>query len=174
MTLNPRIEMERSIAIGVIGNSTIAKQFLDYYVDIHPDFRSNDAIREYNQLKADIIDRYTSGAGSTEIVKELYRRYDIKVTTHTFIVWLRSLGVTIRPPTRERERVIRTKWERERVREIQRLKEELESLENTHSTTIDELMICKSTLRMCVSEKESLERKLARREEEIKEIMIKG
>jgi len=174
MTINPRLEMEKSIVLATIGKGTIQKQFLDYYVDIHPVFHANDVISDYNRLKADVIEDYKAGIGSTEIVKDLYRRCDIKVTTHTLLTWLRALDVPIRPPTRERQRVIRTEWERERMKEIKRLKEEIASLKKTHNAMIDELMMCKSTLRLCTSEKESLEQKLALREEEIKEITIKG
>ena len=173
MPSETRPKMERSIALGVIGKGTLQKQYLDYYVDLHPEFHANDAINEYNRFKSDIITQYKAGMGSTEIVKELYRRYDIKVTAKTLLAFLRSLDVMIRPPTQQRERVIRSKWERRRIEEIKRLREELRRLENTHNATSDELELCKSTLRLCTSEKDRLERKLARRDEEIKELMIK-
>jgi len=130
MTLNPRAEMERSIAIGIIGKGTIQKQFLDVLFDIHPDFCANDAINDYNRLKADMIARYTAGAGSTEIAKELYRRYDIRVTTHTLVAWLREHGVQIRPPTRQRKRLPRTTWEKKLWGQIVKLKSEIKAMKN--------------------------------------------
>ena len=172
MTPNPRLEIEKRIVLGVIGKGTVQKQYLAYYADMHPGFRSDDVISEYNRFKDGIMSRYVAGMGSTEIVKELYKQYDIKTTAKTLIALLRSSGVTIRPPTQERERMVRSKWERRRIEEIKRLKEELARLENTYNATSDELELCKSTLRLCVGEKDRLESKLARRDEEIKELMI--
>ena len=128
MPSETRQKMEKSIALGVIKEGTIAKQYLDYYADLHPGFHANDAINEYNRFKDDIIARYVAGEGSTEIVKELYKRYDIKITAKTLISWLRELAVPIRPPTAERERLPHSQWEKKLWNRIEKLKTEVRAM----------------------------------------------
>ena len=84
------------------------------------------------------------------------------------------MGVEIQKPTRERKRVIRTKWEHDAVKKITDLSQKLESTERQYNSVIDELMACKSGLRTCKREKESFVRKLAGCREELKENIITG
>ena len=128
MTSNPRLEMEKSIALGVIGKGTIQKQYLDHYADLHPEFRSDDVISGWKLFKDDIMSRYVAGEGSTEIVKELYQRYDIKITTKTLISWLRDHDVMIHPPTAERKRLPHSQWEKKLWNRIEKLKTEVRTM----------------------------------------------
>jgi|GEM_PF-5089375 len=67
------------------------------------------------------------------------------ITEKTVLAWLRKHGATIQPPTRERERVLHFRWERERVREIESLRKDVESLEKRYGSCVDEMMINRGT-----------------------------
>ncbi|NIA11994.1 MAG: hypothetical protein GWP10_20310 [Nitrospiraceae bacterium] len=166
-----RWKLEEKIALSKIGDRTIQKQFLANYHAKNPYSIAKEAIKAYKEFCADISRTYST-YGSVRLSRYLCEVYNIVVSEKTLIAWLRSLDVKIHPPTQQRERVARSRWERERMREIKRLREELDWLKKTYNTTIDELSMCRSALRLCVSEKESLEHKLTRKEVEIKEIMI--
>ena len=129
MPSETRTKMEKSIALGVIGKGTIQKQYLSHYADMHPEFRSGDVISGWKLFKDDIIARYVAGEGSTQIVKELYRRYGIKITTNTLITWLRSYGVPIRKPTTDRKRLPRTPWEKKLWNRIEKIRSQVKSIE---------------------------------------------
>ncbi|NIA10067.1 MAG: hypothetical protein GWP10_10150, partial [Nitrospiraceae bacterium] len=109
-----------------------------------------------------------------KLVRYLYGVYGITVTEKTVLSWLRKHGVAIQPPMWERERILHSRWERERVREIERLREDVESLEKRYDFSIDELIVCRSNLRMCKMENISLTEKLEECEKEIKETILGG
>ncbi len=101
-----------------------------------------------------------AGYGSKKLVGYLHEVYSITVTEKTILTWLRNHGVTIQPPTRERERVLHSRWERERVGEIERLRDDVESLKKCYHSRVDELVACESELSMCKRENRSLTSRL--------------
>jgi len=169
-----RGEIERKIVLSKIGRGTIEKQFVDYFFRKHPTATADEVFEAYDRFVDDVTGAYVrAGYGSTLLTRYLHV-YGVSVSEKTILDWLREHDVTIRPPTRERERIIRTKWERNLVEEIKTLKEDKESLKKRYDDVIDELVLCESDLRMCNREKMSLTKKLETCEQEIKEIALHG
>ena len=122
-------EIQRKIAISMIGSGTIEKQFTCDYLNKNPSATADEIDEAYKHLVHDVIGAYLrAGYGSKKLVGYLQDVYHITVTEKTILTWLRKHDITIQPPTRERERVLHSKWERERVREIERLRDDVEAL----------------------------------------------
>ena len=168
-----RWEIEEKIILEKIGKRTIQKQFIANYRDKNPYAIAKEAIKAYSEFCADISRTYST-YGSVRLTRYLCEVYNIVVSEKTIIEWLRSIGVEIQKPTRERKRVVRTKWEFDVVRKIEDLSQNLEFAERQYKSVVDELMVCESDLRICEREKESFMRKLGGCREELKEIIITG
>ena len=168
-------EIQQKIAISMIGSGTIEKQFIRNYLDKNPSATVYAINETYKQLMADVIGAYLrAGYGSKKLVGYLFDVYDITVTEKTVLSWLRKHGVTIQPPTWERERILHSRWERERVGEIERLRDDVKSLKKCYHSRVDELVTCESKLRMCERENRSLTSKLEGCREEVKEMILGG
>lgn len=170
---NFRWAIEKKIALSEIGNRTIQKQFITNYHGKNHFAIAKEVIKAYREFCADINKTYST-YGSVKLSRYLREAHNIVVSEKTLISWLRSMGVEIQKPTRERKRVVRTKWEFDVVRKIEDLSQNLEFAERQYKSVVDELMVCKSDLRICEREKESFMRKLAGCREELKEIIITG
>ena len=168
-------EIQQKIAISMIGSGTIEKQFIRNYFDKNPSATADEIDETYKHLVDDVTRAYLqAGYGSKKLVGYLLEVYGMTVTEKTILAWLRNHGATIQPPTRERERVLHSRWERERVREIESLREDVESLEKCYHSRVDELVTCKSELRMCERENRSLTSRLEGCKQEVKEIILQG
>ena len=168
-------EIQRKIAISMIGSGTIEKQFIRDYLDKNPSATVYAINEAYKHLMDDVIGAYLrAGYGSKKLVGYLFDVYDITVTEKTVLSWLRKHGVTIQPPTWERERVLHSRWERERVGEIERLRDDVEALKKCYRSRVDELVMCESELRMCERENRSLTSGLEGCREEVKELILSG
>ena len=151
------------------------EQFTCDYLNKNPSATA-DAINEaYKHFVDDVTGTYLrAGYGSKKLVGYLQDVYSITVTEKTIITWLRKHDITIQPPTRERERVLHSRWARERVGEIERLREDVESLEKRYGSCVDEMVTCKSELRMCERENRSLTRRLEGCKRDVTEIILHG
>lgn len=168
-------EIQRKIAISMIGGGTIEKQFIRDHLDKIPSATADEIDEAYKHLVDDVTRAYLrAGYGSKKLVGYLQDVYSITVTEKTIITWLRKHDITIQPPTRERERVLHSKWERERVREIERLRDDVEALKKCYRSRVDELAACESELRMCERENRSLTNRLDGCEQEVREIILHG
>jgi len=168
-------EIQRKIAISMIGSGTIEKQFIRNHLDKNPSATADEINEAYKHLVDDVTRAYLrAGYGSKKLVRYLYGVYGITVTEKTVLTWLGKHGVTIQPPTWERERILRSRWERERVREIEGLIEDVESLEKRYGSCVDEMVTCKSELRICKKENVSLMRKLDGCRQEVEELILSG
>ena len=168
-------EIQRKIAISMIGSGTIEKQFIRDYLDKNPSATADEIDEAYKHLVDDVTRAYLrAGYGSKKLVGYLLEVYGIPVTGKTVISWLRNHGATIQPPTRERERILHSRWERERVGEIERLRDDVESLKKCYRSRVDELAACESELRMCERENRSLTSRLAGCKQEVKEMILSG
>ena len=168
-------EIQRKIAISMIGSGTIEKQFIHNYLDKNPSVMADKIDEAYKHLVDDVTRAYLrAGYGSKKLVGYLQDVYSITVTEKTIITWLRKHDITIQPPTRERERVLHSKWERERVRAIERLRDDVEALKKCYRSRVDELAACESKLRMCERENRSLTSRLEGYKQEITEIILHG
>jgi hypothetical protein len=168
-------EIQRKIAISMIGSGTIEKQFIRNYLDKNPSATADEISEAHKHLVDDVTRTYLrAGYGSKKLVGYLLEVYSITVTEKTVLSWLRNHGVAIKPPTRERERILHSRWERERVGEIERLRDDVESLEKRYGSCVDEMMTCKSELRMCERENRSLTSRLEGCRQEVKELILSG
>lgn len=168
-----RWKLEEKIALSKVGNRTIQKQFIANYHEKNPQDRAKEAIKAYNEFCIDISKAYIT-YGSVKLSRYLCEVHNIIVSEKTLIGWLKSIEVEIKKPTRERHRIVRTKWEYNAVKKIEYLEKELKFLKKQYNSVIDELMECKSDLRICEREQESFIRELAGCREELREIIIKG
>ena len=167
--------IQRKIAISMIGSGTIEKQFIHNYLDKNPSATVDKIDEAYKHLVDDVTRAYLrAGYGSKKLVGYLQDVYSITVTEKTIITWLRKHDITIQPPTRERERVPHSKWERERVREIEMLRDDVETLKKCYRSRVDELAACESELRMCERENRSLTSRLEGCKREVKEMILSG
>jgi len=168
-------EIQQKIAISMIGSGTIEKQFIHNYLDKNPSATTGEITEAYKHFVGDVTRAYRRARyGSKKLVRYLYEAYNITITEKTVLSWLIKHGVTIRPPTRERERILHSRWERERVREIEGLTEAVESLQKRYDSSVGELVACESKLRICEKENISLIRRLEGCEQEVKEIILGG
>jgi hypothetical protein len=168
-------EIQQKIAISMIGSGTIEKQFIRNYLDKNPSATADEINEAYKHLVDDVTRAYLrAGYGSKKLVRYLFEVYGVMVTEKTVLSWLRNHGATIQPPTWERERIIRSGWERERVGEIERLEDDVEALKKCYRSRVDELVACESELRMCEMESRSLTRRLEGCKQEITEIILQG
>lgn len=169
-----RWNVEKRIVLSTIGNRTIQKQFIAIYHDKNPSAIAREVITAYKEFCADISEAYFSFGQSVKLSRYLRERHGITISEKTLINWLRSMGVEIQKPTRERQRIVRTKWERDTVKKIEDLSQQLESTERQYNNVVDGLMVCKSGLRICERENKILIQKLAGCREELTETIIKG
>jgi hypothetical protein len=170
-----RWEVEKKIVLLKIENRTIQKQFIANYHDENPQALANEICGAYDHFSVVLTRAYVKAEyGAGKLVNILKDEYNINASEKTIIEWLRSMGVEIQTPTRERKRVIRTKWERDAVKKITDLSQKLESTERQYNNVVNELVACESDLRTCKREKESFMRKLSSCREELKETIIKG
>ena len=168
-------EIQKKIAISMIGSGTVEKQFIRNHLDKNPSATADEINEAYKHLVDDVTRAYLqAGYGSKKLVRYLYGVYGITVTEKTVLSWLRKHGVAIQPPMWERERILRSRWERERVREIEGLREDVESLEKRYDSRVVELAACESDLRMCKKENMSLTSRLEGCRQEIKELILGG
>ena len=168
-------EIQQKIAISMIGSGTIEKQFIHNYLDKNPSATTGEITEAYKHFVDDVTQAYLrAGYGSKKLVRYLFEVYGITVTEKTVLSWLRNHSVTIQPPTRERERVMHSRWERERAREIESLREDVESLQKRYDSNVGELVACESKLRVCENENRSLMRRLEGCEQEVKELILSG
>ena len=168
-------EIQQKIAIAMIGSGTIEKQFIRNYLDKNPSATADEINEAYKHLVDDVTGAYLrAGYGSKKLMGYLHDAYGITVTEKTILTWLGKHGVTIQPPTWERERIPHSRWERERVREIESLREDVESLEKRYGSCVDEMVTCKSELRMCERENRYLTSRLEGRSQEVKELILSG
>ena len=168
-------DIQRRIAISTIGSGTIEKQFTCNYLNKNPSATADEINEAYKRFVDDVTGTYLrAGYGSKKLVGYLLEAYGITVTEKTVLSWLKKHGVTIQPPTRERERVLHSKWERERVGEIERLRGDVESLKKCYHSRVDELVACESELRMCERENRSLTRRLEGCKRDVKEMILGG
>lgn len=168
-------EIQRKIAISMIGSGTIEKQFIHNYLDKNPSATVDKIDEAYKHLVDDVTGTYLgAGYGSKKLMGYLHEAYGITVTEKTILTWLGKHGATIQPPTWERERIPHSRWEREHVREIESLREDVKSLEKRYGSCVDEMVTCKSELRMCERENRSLTSRLEGCEQEVKELILSG
>lgn len=165
-------EIRKKIMLSAIGSGTIEKQFFDYYDAKNPCATVDDVVEAYHRFVGELGRLYNVGYGSTMLVRILSEEYYVNITIKTLLSWLREHGVAIRLPTRERVRVPSTQWERERIYEIKMLQEGADFSKKQHDSTIDELMMCRSALRMCDREKRSLTEKFEECRKERLELII--
>ena len=168
-------EIQQKIAISMIGSGTIEKQFTCDYLNKNPSATADEISEAYKRFVDDVTRAYLrAGYGSKKLVGYLQDVYVITVTEKTILTWLKKHDITIQPPTRERERILRSRWERERVGEIERLREDVESLEKRYGSCVDEMVTCESKLRMCERENRSLTSRLEGCKREVTEIILHG
>jgi hypothetical protein len=168
-------EIQQKIAISMIGSGTIEKQFIRDYLDKNPSATADEINEAYKHLVDDVTGAYLrAGYGSKKLMGYLHEAYGITVTEKTILTWLGKHGVAIRPPTWERERILHSRWERERVGEIERLRDDVKSLKKCYHSRVDELVMCESELRICKRENRSLTSRLDGCKREVKELILSG
>jgi hypothetical protein len=121
---NFRWDIEKRIALSEIGNRTIQKQFIANYHDTNPYAIAKKAIEAYNEFCADISKAYIT-YGSVKLSRYLCEAHEIVVSEKTILNWLKDHGVTIQQPTRGRERLPRTTWEKNLYDKIENLESKL-------------------------------------------------
>jgi hypothetical protein len=99
-------EIQQKIAISMIGSGTIEKQFIHNHLDKNPSATTGEITEAYKHFVDDVTRAYFRARyGSKKLARYLYEAYNITIIEKTVLSWLIKHGVTIRPPTREQERI---------------------------------------------------------------------
>lgn len=117
--------------------TTIDKQFFTIFFDKNP-YATDDAADEaYTHFCADVTGAYQrADYSSVKLAEYLLDAYNIDVSPKTILNWLKDHGVTIQQPTRERERLPRTTWEKNLYDKIENLESKLKEAEKQKEIAI--------------------------------------